>query len=317
MRRPPSVVGAGAGGIVSWRFADMMRRSYARPTLAAGGVVEPPQSDPLRDGASLTSTAIAVTTLLPAGSREMRDRTRLPSGVPMSLPTRWLTVLIGFLLTLPARGEVVDVRPDTTDAEFGGNRYRVCRPAKGAAGWTWHQARDACRAMGGRLVVIESAEEQAFLGSLAAPPKGARADVGMWIGLSDEAREGRWAWVDGSPLGFAAWSARGREPNNTEGVEHAAEMAWHHNLGGAWNDNKAGQRQGFVCEWPGSAARGEPIADAVFWVADDFVTEVRHNGQPVPPAQRRLENEVFGATVDAPGPRPARAGRSSSTDAFS
>jgi hypothetical protein len=45
--------------------------------------------------------------------------------------------------------------------------------------------------------------------------------------------------------------------------------------------------------------REQPLrATEVLWVADDFVVELWHNGEPVPLERRELVNEIFGATVE-------------------
>uniref|UniRef100_I3JIJ6 C-type lectin domain-containing protein n=2 Tax=Oreochromis niloticus TaxID=8128 RepID=I3JIJ6_ORENI len=56
---------------------------------------------------------------------------------------------------------------------------------------SWNESRTECRTRGGDLVKIDSSDEQRFL----------QTKTGyFWIGLTDSAEEGRWLWVDGSPL---------------------------------------------------------------------------------------------------------------------
>uniref|UniRef100_A0A3Q2P7F1 C-type lectin domain-containing protein n=1 Tax=Fundulus heteroclitus TaxID=8078 RepID=A0A3Q2P7F1_FUNHE len=52
---------------------------------------------------------------------------------------------------------------------------------------SWTESRRSCRDLGGDLVKIDSREEQ-------------EAEDKFWIGLTDSELEGRWLWVDGSPL---------------------------------------------------------------------------------------------------------------------
>uniref|UniRef100_A0AAQ6IG33 C-type lectin domain-containing protein n=1 Tax=Anabas testudineus TaxID=64144 RepID=A0AAQ6IG33_ANATE len=68
---------------------------------------------------------------------------------------------------------------------------------------TWDQSRDDCRRGGGDLVKIDSREEQ--------------VENTFWIGLTDSKEEGKWLWVDDSPLNtsLAFWS--GTEPDNWPG----------------------------------------------------------------------------------------------------
>lgn len=73
---------------------------------------------------------------------------------------------------------------------YGGSCYRV---GSGAVGWA--QAEGRCRDSGAQLVVINDAQEQEFLTSLAPPHE-------TWIGLHDRSTEGSFQWVDGSALSF-------------------------------------------------------------------------------------------------------------------
>ncbi|XP_021168904.2 C-type lectin domain family 4 member E-like [Fundulus heteroclitus] len=76
---------------------------------------------------------------------------------------------------------------------------------------SWNQSRDSCQDLGGDLVKIDSREEQMFLGRRASSLM-EEEDDRFWIGLTDSEEEGRWLWVDGSPLETSFWSIR--EPDN-------------------------------------------------------------------------------------------------------
>uniref|UniRef100_A0A3B3XKF7 C-type lectin domain-containing protein n=1 Tax=Poecilia mexicana TaxID=48701 RepID=A0A3B3XKF7_9TELE len=52
---------------------------------------------------------------------------------------------------------------------------------------SWNDSRRSCADLGSDLVKIDSREEQNFWDR-------------FWIGLTDSEEEGRWFWVDGSPL---------------------------------------------------------------------------------------------------------------------
>ncbi|XP_039876046.1 C-type lectin domain family 7 member A-like isoform X3 [Simochromis diagramma] len=60
---------------------------------------------------------------------------------------------------------------------------------------SWDASRTVCRTQGGDLVKIDSSEEQNFLRTTIQQIRRY-----FWIGLTDSAEEGRWLWVDGSPL---------------------------------------------------------------------------------------------------------------------
>ena len=64
------------------------------------------------------------------------------------------------------------------------------------------------QALGADLIVVDDADENTWAWREAT----AIAVQRWWIGLSDQETEWRWRWVDGSRLGFAAWT-RG-EPND-------------------------------------------------------------------------------------------------------
>ncbi len=99
---------------------------------------------------------------------------------------------------------------------------------------TWPLAEAFAQQFGGHLVSINSQAEQDFVwqnfGNLGG------VDRRIWIGFSDAASEGAWAWSDGSKASFTNWNAG--EPNNSGGVEHYAELL---GSSGRWNDlNAAG-----------------------------------------------------------------------------
>uniref|UniRef100_A0A3Q2WW70 C-type lectin domain-containing protein n=1 Tax=Haplochromis burtoni TaxID=8153 RepID=A0A3Q2WW70_HAPBU len=62
---------------------------------------------------------------------------------------------------------------------------------------SWNESSTGCSTKGGDLVKIDSKED--FL-RIAIQQKIESYDDLFWIGLTDSAVEGRWLWVDGSPL---------------------------------------------------------------------------------------------------------------------
>lgn len=106
--------------------------------------------------------------------------------------------------------------------------------------YSWHRARDFCVSRGGYLVTIESASENGFVRRL--------AEVGSWLGATDEIQEGTWVWVTGEPWGFADWDSG--EPSNTpsdrNAGEHYLSVSSH---GATWNDQPLENANTFVCEW--------------------------------------------------------------------
>lgn len=128
-------------------------------------------------------------------------------------------------------------RPPQDVTRFGEHYYRVFFENIG-----WHEARRKCESMGGYLAIVGSTEEDEFLAALS------RGHV--WIGATDEAGEGRWRWLDGSPLEYTNWDAG--EPNNARdsktGMNENYLMISKY---GKWNDLAADSPviHGFICEW--------------------------------------------------------------------
>ena len=68
---------------------------------------------------------------------------------------------------------------------------------------TWHDAKAHAESLGGHLVTINNNDENDFLLDL--EEKQGLAGDEFWIGLTDEAVEGDFAWVTGEPLDYTNW----------------------------------------------------------------------------------------------------------------
>ena len=82
-------------------------------------------------------------------------------------------------------------------------------------GPTWEEAEANAVKLGGHLVTINDASEQAFLSS-------AVPNENLWIGYTDSSQEGRWKWADGTTSLYTNWQPG--EPNNQGGGENWALM---------------------------------------------------------------------------------------------
>jgi len=102
----------------------------------------------------------------------------------------------------------------------------------------WHVSETAAMALGGHLVTMDDAAEQAWLFDQFGAWGGIQRS--LWIGLNDSAREGEFTWVDGSPTTYTNWLPG--QPDNspiTDG-ENFVHLLNTGNVyghpGGFWND---------------------------------------------------------------------------------
>uniref|UniRef100_A0A3B3C8E4 C-type lectin domain-containing protein n=1 Tax=Oryzias melastigma TaxID=30732 RepID=A0A3B3C8E4_ORYME len=117
---------------------------------------------------------------------------------------------------------------------FGSSYYFLSAESK-----SWDEARMFCRAREADLVVINNRDENAFLFSF--------TKRSVWIGLSDEASEGTWKWVDGSPLTLKLWG--NNQPDNGAGIygeEDCAQLTFEDS--GFWNDISCKTSLRWICE---------------------------------------------------------------------
>lgn len=104
---------------------------------------------------------------------------------------------------------------------------------------TWHHARLASEAMGGRLAVVPNATINTFLHRLRR-----QTDQLVWLGATDEINKGAWLWTDGSPMRWTNWHPG--LPSNVGGNQHYLAQRQE----GTWNDGFTNARYSFICEWP-------------------------------------------------------------------
>ncbi|XP_061424835.1 collectin-12-like [Lethenteron reissneri] len=118
---------------------------------------------------------------------------------------------------------------------FGGHCYLLTLRRK-----SWADANSTCRNLGGYLAIVTSIEEKDWLAFV-----GKRRSY--YLGLHDSVVEGRWEWVDGSPVSEPTFWHEG-QPDNwahaLEGREDCGGMKYD----GDWNDYSCSEALGFVCE---------------------------------------------------------------------
>ncbi|XP_028250257.1 CD209 antigen-like protein E [Parambassis ranga] len=116
---------------------------------------------------------------------------------------------------------------------FGCNFYLVSSKSG-----SWDEGREDCRGRGADLVVINSPEEQEFLSTFTTEQS--------WIGLTDRDEEGKWKWVDGTPLTQRYW--RQGQPDNGGGNPELGEEDCAHITDTSLNDLSCTARLKWVCE---------------------------------------------------------------------
>ncbi|GEM_PF-4401404 len=118
--------------------------------------------------------------------------------------------------------------------KFGQSYYVAFQEPK-----SWIEAKAACEALWGKLVSIESGEEQEFVSGLVKPLGQDR----VHIGASDRKEEGKWFWETGKPLEYTNWGSN--QPDNANQSEHVAVMF----RGSQWLDVSPKFKAPYVCEW--------------------------------------------------------------------
>lgn len=110
-----------------------------------------------------------------------------------------------------------------------GNSYYLLDSA------TWGESQVEAEALGGNLVTINNAAENAWVYQSFGSPSGTERH--LWIGLNDRDDEGVFEWVSGQPVTYVNWDQN--EPNSfgEEDVVHIWADADVYRINfGSWND---------------------------------------------------------------------------------
>ena len=172
---------------------------------------------------------------------------------------RTLSIILALLmavLIVPV-AEATNIPADAM--EFNSHYYKAFDESM-----SWTDAKAYCESLGGHLVTITSAEEQAFVYSVIQD----KTKNVYWLGGVE--------WITGETWSYENWSLAEEpgdttKPDNVEGNEYYSMMyrirAWHNNAG-TWNDDpNTGAmnnedfysllNHGLVCEWENIYNRGE------------------------------------------------------------
>lgn len=93
---------------------------------------------------------------------------------------------------------------------------------------TWTEAEAAAKELGGNLVTINDAAEDAWVRETF----GDSNQFGLWTGLNDQQTEGEFVWTSGEPVTYANWASG--QPDNYNGVEDFVML--YTDGGGRWAD---------------------------------------------------------------------------------
>jgi hypothetical protein len=140
------------------------------------------------------------------------------------------------------------------DDTFPDAYFSVC-----AATVDWQTARATCLARGLDLAVLADADFSDAVADVVHAVVDHSAGSDAWIGLSDQASERSWVWVDGTPAEFEDF--RDDEPNDSAPGEDCGEID-----SIAWNDDACDFQQSFACARPppprGPLGCGNGLVDA-------------------------------------------------------
>uniref|UniRef100_A0A8C3FSR7 C-type lectin domain-containing protein n=1 Tax=Chrysemys picta bellii TaxID=8478 RepID=A0A8C3FSR7_CHRPI len=112
----------------------------------------------------------------------------------------------------------------------------------------WSDSETNCTGMSSHLVVINTGTEQDFILNWIKRTVTSFQNKNYYIGLTDQAQEGQWHWVDQTPYNETAAFWRQGEPSNSKmencAVMHAETNANRKN----WNDIPCSTKVNRICE---------------------------------------------------------------------
>ena len=187
-----------------------------------------------------------------------------------------------WLLALPPELYAVEQQANQNAfLEFNGHAYQIITTPK-----SWSEAEEYATSIGGKLLIINSFQENVFIERLMSKygqiaPDGGKAEY-HWLGASDSLNESEWVWVDGSALettkiaGRAFWGngaghgIGGSEPDNFNNQDclSMAVTAWpaanpgFYGAAGQWNDIDCDNNLNFIVEYPVDATYADGILTA-------------------------------------------------------
>ena len=110
-----------------------------------------------------------------------------------------------------------------------------CYYVKDTATRKQSDARQHCQNLGGDLAIIKSENQNDFIFSLI-QSQNTFTKWGAWIGIQRRKADGKFSWIDNTPVdgSYSIWA--GGEPNNAGGSENCVQMYGNSPLEKEWND---------------------------------------------------------------------------------
>ena len=109
---------------------------------------------------------------------------------------------------------------------------------------TWSDAKEYCEDSDGYLATITSRDENDFIYDELARDESSN----IWLGGTDESREGSWRWVTDEEWDYENWSS-GRPNDRNDGEDY---LTFNSNHSRRWDDNglpHSDSRKKFICEY--------------------------------------------------------------------
>jgi lectin-like protein len=139
---------------------------------------------------------------------------------------RWLFVVsIVFILTSPIQGAILQTEMNPAN----GHTYYLLDLERDSLN-IWTKMETAAINLGGHLVTLNDAAEEAWIDATFTPT----VNEAFFIGLNDVEIEGTFVWASGEPVTYTNWQPG--EPNNSGGAENWVKKEFNGSHTGDWND---------------------------------------------------------------------------------
>ncbi|MBE7501478.1 MAG: immunoglobulin domain-containing protein [Verrucomicrobiales bacterium] len=197
------LVAGGDKGLLVHRLEQQIYPPLAPPVIADGLLT---LSWPAMEGVRLQRTS----ELLPAKWEDVAE------SEGTNVVRLAMTGSTGFFRL--AKGARVIVDPAILAGPFvypgNGHVYYLLQPS------SWKDAESKAESFGGTLAIVnDAAEDEWIYATFGMYVGGVPTD--LWIGLTDEASEGTWVWVNGELPSYTNWDLENGEPNDAGGEDYA------------------------------------------------------------------------------------------------